>query len=211
MVLSDEFLLRPCAHFSRSAFKAPPQAMTWSNIALTDFSWRASGLKTLKFSKSVNMESKTWLRTVAICTSPAPGVAARPPRPAGAAVADEASRLVVPLAEQKINRVFERAGHAMIILRRDEDTAIKRTDLGGPCFGVRLTVLPHDGRHRLVEERQVEVFNVHEFELGVGALFRDFVDPFGNGLAVATGPRAPDDDGNSKQPGGYRRFVKERE
>jgi len=25
---------------------------------------------------------------------------------------------------------------------------------------VRLTVLPHDGRHRLVEERQVEVFNV---------------------------------------------------
>ncbi len=26
------------AHFSRSAFNAPPQAMTWSNIALTDFS-----------------------------------------------------------------------------------------------------------------------------------------------------------------------------
>jgi hypothetical protein len=30
-------------------------------------------------------------------------------RPAGAAVANEASRLVVPLVEQKINRVFERA------------------------------------------------------------------------------------------------------
>ena len=29
-------------------------------------------------------------------------------RPAGAAVADEPSRLVVPLAEQKINRVLER-------------------------------------------------------------------------------------------------------
>ena len=43
MVLSDEFLLRPCAHFSRSAFNAPPQAMTWSNISLTDFSCRASG------------------------------------------------------------------------------------------------------------------------------------------------------------------------
>ncbi len=38
-----------------------------------------------------------------------------------------------------------------------------------PCFGVRLTVLPHDGRDRLVEERQVELLNVHEFELGVGA------------------------------------------
>src|SRR5436190_16105299 len=120
------------------------------------------------------------------------------PRPAGAAVADEASGLVVPLAEQKINRVFERAGQSMIILRRDEDIASKRTDLGGPRFGVRLTVLPHDGRHRLVEERQVEVFDVHEFELGVGALFRDFVDPFGDGLAVAPRPRASHDDGNSK-------------
>src|SRR5258705_120042 len=54
------------------------------------------------------------------------------------------------------------------------------------------------GRHRLVEERQVEVFDVHEFELGVGALLCDFVNPFGHGLAVATGPRASDDDSNSK-------------
>ena len=56
--------------------------------------------------------------------------------------------------------------------------------------------IAHDGRHRLVEERQIEVFNVHEFELGVGALLRDFVDPFGDGLAVATGPRASEDDCN---------------
>src|SRR5438128_6144901 len=54
------------------------------------------------------------------------------------------------------------------------------------------------GRHRLVEKRQVEVYDVHEFELGVGPLFRDFVDPFGDGLAVATGPRASEDDGNSQ-------------
>jgi len=32
----------------------------------------------------------------------------------------------------------------------------------------------------------------------VGALFRDFVDPFGDGLAVATGPRTSNDDGDSK-------------
>ena len=55
--------------FSRSVFNAPLHAMTWSNMALTDFSCWEAGLKTLKFSKSVNMESKTWLRTVAICTS----------------------------------------------------------------------------------------------------------------------------------------------
>ena len=59
--------------------------------------------------------------------------------------------------------------------------------------------MPHDGRHRLVEERQVEVFNVHEFELGVGTLLRDFVNPFGYGLALATGPRASDDDGDSER------------
>src|SRR6266705_6754574 len=120
------------------------------------------------------------------------------PRPACAAVADEASGLVVPLAEQKINRVFERAGHAMIVFRRDEDMAIKRTDLGGPCLGVRFTVLPHYGRYRLVEERQVEVFNVHEFELGIGALLCDFVNPFCHGFAVAAGSCASEDDGNSK-------------
>ena len=59
----------PYARFSRSVLNAPPQAMTWSSMALTDFSCWGAGLKTLKFSKSVNIESKTWLRTVAICTS----------------------------------------------------------------------------------------------------------------------------------------------
>ena len=54
----------PYARFSLSGFNAPPQAMTWSSMALTDFSCWAAGLKTLKFSKSVNRESTTWLRTV---------------------------------------------------------------------------------------------------------------------------------------------------
>src|SRR5437667_388320 len=34
--------------FSRSVFNAPPQAMTWSNIAWTDFSCWKVGLTTLK-------------------------------------------------------------------------------------------------------------------------------------------------------------------
>ena len=58
--------------------------------------------------------------------------------------------------------------------------------------------MPHDGRHRLVEERQVEVFDVHEFKLGVPTLLREFVNPFGHGLAVAPGPCASDDDGDFK-------------
>src|SRR5260221_614707 len=69
---SDSLAAGDCAHCARrgnywcfrNVFNAPPQAMTWSNISLTDFSCRASGLRTEKFSKSVNMESKTWLRTV---------------------------------------------------------------------------------------------------------------------------------------------------
>jgi hypothetical protein len=91
----------------------------------------------------------------------------------------------------------------MIILGCDKDIAVKRSNLGGPRFGVRFTVLPHDGRHRLVEERQVEIFNVYQFELGVGALFREFANPFGHGLAVATGPRATNDDGNFEHVGSF--------
>jgi hypothetical protein len=47
-------------------------------------------------------------------------------------LADETSRLVVPLAEQKIHRVLERVGDAMIILRRDEDIAVKGGNLRRP-------------------------------------------------------------------------------
>src|SRR5438067_1373277 len=82
----------------------------------------------------------------------------------------------------------------MIILGRDKDKAVKRADLGGPYFGVRLTVLPIMGGTGFVEERQVEVFDVHEFELGIPTLLRDFVNPFGHGLAVATGSCASEDD-----------------
>src|SRR5882724_5094920 len=113
-----------------------------------------------------------------------------------AAVANEASRLVVPLGKQEIDRVLERARDAMVVLGRDENVSVERADLGGPYFGVRLTVLPHGRRHWLVEKRQVDVFDVYEFELGVAALLRDLVNPFTYGLAVATRAGASDDDGN---------------
>src|SRR6478609_9588020 len=119
-------------------------------------------------------------------------------RSAGAAVADEASRLVVPLGEQKIDRVLERAGDSMVVLGRDEDVGVKRADLGSPRFGVRLTVLPHYWWRRLVEKGQVEIFDVHEFELRVAALLRDFVNPFSHGLAISARARASNNDGNLK-------------
>src|SRR4051812_9131157 len=113
---------------------------------------------------------------------------------ADAAVADEATRLVVPFGEKKIDRVLKRARDAMVVLGRDENVGIERADLGGPCFSVRLTVLPHHGRHWLVEKRQVEIFDIYEFELSVAALFRNSVDPFRYGLAVSTRAGASDND-----------------
>src|SRR6267142_6891908 len=61
-----------------------------------------------------------------------------------------------------------------------------------------LGVLAHSRRHWLVEERQLEILDVDEFKLGVATPLRDFVSPFGHGLALAAGPRASDNDGNSK-------------
>jgi hypothetical protein len=47
------------------------------------------------------------------------------PRAAGRAVADEARRLVVPLGVDEIDGVLERAGNAVIVLRRDEDEPVE--------------------------------------------------------------------------------------
>src|SRR5437868_6852686 len=115
-------------------------------------------------------------------------------RPANTAVANEASRLVVPLGEQKIDRILERAGRSMVVLWRDEDIAVERTNLRCPCFSLRFTVLPHRGRRRLVEKRQVEIFDVHELEFCVAALFRDFIDPFRYRLAISIRACASEND-----------------
>jgi hypothetical protein len=66
--------------------------------------------------------------------------------------------------------------------------------LGRPCLGVRFTVLSHARWRWLIEERQVVIFDVHEFEFGVGALFSDLLDPFSHGFAVATRACASEDD-----------------
>ena len=64
----------------------------------------------------------------------------------------------------------------------------------GPALGVRLAVLAERRRHGLVEERQVEVREVDELELGVAALLGEVVDPPGDGFAVAAGAGAAEDD-----------------
>src|SRR6266566_213472 len=119
-------------------------------------------------------------------------------RATGAAIAHEAGRLVGPLGVQKIDRVFERARDSMVVLRRDKDIAVERTDLGGPYFGVRLTVLPHYWWNRFVEKRQVEILDVDKLELDVAALFGDFMDPLRYRLTISIRARASDNDCDPK-------------
>lgn len=59
---------------------------------------------------------------------------------------------------------------------------------------VRLAVLPHGGRHHLVEVRQVVVLEVDQLELGVAPLGGEFVDPARDGFADAPGAGGTDDD-----------------
>src|SRR5437667_317826 len=40
--------------------------------------------------------------------------------------------------------------------------------------------------------------SLHDFEVGVGRLLRDFANPFSHRLALATGPRASDGDDDSR-------------
>ena len=84
----------------------------------------------------------------------------------------------------------------MVVLGRDENVGIENGDLSRSPFGVRLTVLPHYWWRRLVEQRQVEILDVHELELGVAALLRDLIDPLRYRFTVSTRSRASENDRN---------------
>src|SRR6266478_4432819 len=116
--------------------------------------------------------------------------------PRCAAVADESRRLVDPLVVEEINGILERARRPVVVFGRHEDVGVEGGDLRRPLLGVLMGVLAHHRRHRLIEEWQVEVFDVHKFKIGVAPLLRNVVNPFGHGLALAAGPRASEDDGN---------------
>src|ERR1700724_1827022 len=84
----------------------------------------------------------------------------------------------------------------MIILGRYENEGVEEVDLRSPIPGVRLAVLSHHGRHRFIEERQLEIPDINQFEPRIAALAGDAVDPIGNGLGPATRSCAAHDDGD---------------
>ncbi len=84
----------------------------------------------------------------------------------------------------------------MVVLRCDEHVAVERTDGLGPALRVLVGVLTHRRRHGLVEQRQVERCDVEELEGGVVAGGGDLLHPVRDGLTVASGAGASDDDGD---------------
>ncbi len=112
------------------------------------------------------------------------------------AVAYERRRLVVPLRVDEVDRVFQRTRSGMVVLRSDEDVAVKFGNLRRPRLGVLIRVLAHRCGDGLIKVREVEVKQVDYLVGCVGALLRDLVDPLGDGEAVASGAGASDDDGD---------------
>src|SRR6187431_2459521 len=49
-------------------------------------------------------------------------------------IADEPGRLVVPLAVQKVDRILQRGGRPMVVLRSDEDESVEGLDLLAPTL-----------------------------------------------------------------------------
>ena len=116
---------------------------------------------------------------------------------AGAAdgsVADEARGLVVPLGVEVVDRVLEHARSGVVVLGRDEDIPVEGGDRRGPGLGVLAGVLAQHRRHRLVQVGQRVVGEVDEVIVGADAGLRLVQHPVGNGLAVAAGAGASEDD-----------------
>jgi len=85
----------------------------------------------------------------------------------------------------------------MIVFRRDEDIAIKRTRPWRPMLWCEVTVLPIMGGTGLVEERQLSLL-MSTSSNSASVRFWEFRKPIWHGFAVATGSCASDDDGDSR-------------
>src|ERR1700692_3241575 len=83
----------------------------------------------------------------------------------------------------------------MIILGRHENEGVEGVDLRSPIPGMRLGVPSHHGRHRLIEERQLEILNINQFKPRVAALAGDAMDPIGNWCGPAPRWSTANDDG----------------
>jgi len=85
----------------------------------------------------------------------------------------------------------------MVVFGGDENKGVEGGDLLAPSFSVRLAVLMHDGRHRLIEERQLVILDIHNLELRVLAALEEVVHPLCDGGGFSSRSRTAYDDSQS--------------
>ena len=90
----------------------------------------------------------------------------------------------------------------MIVLGRHEDEGVELLDLCSPGLGVRLAVLTQGCWDRLIQQGQIEILYVHDFERCIAPLARDVIDPARDDLRLSARPRASNDDGDFQHESG---------
>src|SRR5713101_3340841 len=69
------------------------------------------------------------------------------------AISDKTSRFVIPFVVEKIDSVLQRRRGGMVVFGSDENVGVERGNCLAPSLSVRLAILMHYWRHRLIEER----------------------------------------------------------
>src|ERR1700722_10216720 len=94
-------------------------------------------------------------------------------RASDAAIAHESNRLAVPFRIDPVDRVLQDGGRAVVILRGDEDEAVRRAYRGGP-FADNLILIRRasgpGGAHSLVKEGHRKVSQVEQPRIDVALL-----------------------------------------
>lgn len=115
--------------------------------------------------------------------------------PGDATVADEACGFVGPFAVEVIDGVDESGRGGEVVFGEDEDEGVTALDDFAPVFGVVLGVVFLRRVVGLVEDGEVQFGEVGQGDVEAGGvLFREFVEPVGDGKAVAAGAGAGDND-----------------
>jgi hypothetical protein len=93
---------------------------------------------------------------------------------------------VVPLSIHAVERVFQRRRIAVVVLRRDDDEPVAAPNERRPLLRVIVRVLLEPRVLGLVEERQVDLFELEHLRFKARVLRRESGEPVRNGF-----PRAP--------------------
>ncbi len=84
----------------------------------------------------------------------------------------------------------------MVVFRGDKNVGVERSNFLAPSLRVRLAVLMHYGRHRLIEERHLVILDIDHLKLRILAAFQNVVCPFCDGRGFPSRSRTTEDNSN---------------